>query len=111
MKFTRSITGMVLAVVLTFSSLTVTAFAAGDIMYGIGFVNTNALRMRSTPSTEGSVLDTAPQNDCVAVISKSGQWYKVNYNLQEGYMHEDYLDVLTCENAELGSAPMALPLR
>ena len=46
MKFTRSITGMVLAVVLTFSSLTVTAFAAGDIMYGIGFVNTNALRMR-----------------------------------------------------------------
>ena len=102
MKFTRSITGMVLAVVLSFSSLTVTAFAAGDIMYGIGFVNTNALRMRSTPSTEGSVLDTAPQNDCVAVISKSGQWYKVNYNLQEGYMHEDYLDVLTCENAELG---------
>ena len=55
MKFTRSITGMVLAVVLTFSSLTVTAFAAGDIMYGIGFVNTNALRMRSTPSTEGNV--------------------------------------------------------
>ena len=29
-------------------------------------------------------------------------WYKVNYNLQVGYMHADYLNVLTRENAELG---------
>jgi len=36
------------------------------------------------------------------VISVSGSWYHVIYNLQEGYMHGDYLNVLTKENAELG---------
>ena len=36
------------------------------------------------------------------VIEKTGDWYKVNYNLQTGYMHASYLSVLTKENAELG---------
>ena len=36
------------------------------------------------------------------VISEQGEWYKVNYNNQIGYMHGDYLDVETKENVELG---------
>ena len=35
-------------------------------------------------------------------MSKEGEWYKVIYDLQEGYMHSDYLDVRTTGNAELG---------
>ena len=93
---------LVLALVLCMSSFAVTASAVGDVMYGIGFVNTNSLRLRSDSTTTSKILDTAPKNDCVVVISKSGDWYKVNYNLQEGYMHKDYLNVLTRENAELG---------
>lgn len=38
----------------------------------------------------------------VVILSASGDWYKVIYNLQEGYMHRDYLDVTNCENVELG---------
>jgi len=84
------------------SVLIIPGFAAGNIMHGIGFVNTDALRLRSEPNTSSEILDTAAKDECVVVISESGDWYHVNYNLQEGYMHKDYLDVLTCENAELG---------
>ena len=102
MKFYKRMITLLLALVLCTGSLAVTASAAEDTMYGIGFVTASALRMRSTPGTDSSTIATAPMNDCVVVISKVGQWYEVNYNLQVGYMHEDYLKVLTIENAELG---------
>ena len=102
MNFPRRILSALLALVLCAGSLSLSVFAAGDVMHGIGFVNTNSLRMRADASTNAKVLDTAHQNDCVVVIAKEGDWYKVNYNLQEGYMHKDYLNVLTQENAELG---------
>ena len=102
MKRTHRLFTLILALILSVGTVIVPAAAAEDLMYGIGFVNASSLRLRSEPDTNASTIATAPQNDCVVVISKTGQWYKVNYNLQEGYMHEDYLDVLTKENAELG---------
>lgn len=102
MKITRKLITLMLAVILSASTLSITASAAGNIMHGIGFVNTASLRLRSEASTASAIVDTASRNECVVLISKTGEWYKVNYNLQEGYMHEDYLDVSTCENAELG---------
>ena len=102
MKITRRIITLVLALVLSVSTLSITASAAGSTMYGIGFVNATSLRLRSEANTSSTILATAYRNECVVVISKSGEWYKVNYNLKEGYMHEDYLTVSTKENAELG---------
>ena len=102
MNFPRRILSALLSIVLCVGGLSITASAAGDVMHGIGFVNTNSLRIRSEATTNSKIVDTAPKNDCVVVIAKEGDWYKVNYNLQEGYMHSDYLDVLTRENAELG---------
>ena len=102
MNFLKRLICMMLTLVLVCSTFSITASAAGQTMYGIGFVNTSGLRLRSQPSTSSRVLATASKNDCVVVISKEGSWYKVNYNLNEGYMHESYLDVLTKENAELG---------
>lgn len=102
MNFTKRILSMALAVVLMCGVLAIHASAAGNTMYGIGFVNASSLRLRSEPSEASTTVDFASRNDCVVVISKTDEWYRVNYNLQEGYMHEDYLNVLTCENAELG---------
>lgn len=93
---------IMLTIVLLCGSLCLTASAAGTQMYGIGFVNSTSLRLRSEPSTSSSILAVASTNECVVVIGQSGDWYRVNYNLQEGYMHKSYLDVLTRENAELG---------
>ena len=102
MKFTRRLFNFALALVMILGPLSVTASASGTTVYGIGFVNASSLRLRSEASTSASTLTMAPQNDCVVVLSKDGEWYKVNYNLQIGYMHESYLKVLTKENAELG---------
>lgn len=102
MKITRKISTLVLTLTLLLSCLVIPASAAETTMYGIGFVNASSLRLRKEPSTESSTIGTASRNECVVVISRSGDWYKVSYNLQEGYMHKSYLDVSSKENAELG---------
>ena len=103
MKFSVRIFSLLLAVILLAGILPVHVFAAGKpIMYGIGFVNTDNLKLRQSASTSSPIVDIASKDDCVVVVSKVGSWYKVIYNLQEGYMYGIYLDVLTRENAELG---------
>ena len=102
MKIIRTILSLTLALVLVAGCIPLSASAAGNIMYGIGFVNATSLRLRSSAATTASTLDTAVRGECVAIIDRAGDWYKVNYNLQEGYMHADYLSVSTKENAELG---------
>ncbi len=102
MKILRKMIVLALVLALSVSTFAMSASAAGTTMYGIGFVNASSLRLRKEAKTSSETLAYAPRNDCVTVISKEGQWYKVNYNLQIGYMHSDYLKVLTRENAELG---------
>lgn len=102
MKIIRKILTLAMAMALSAATLSITASAASETMYGIGFVNASSLRLRGGPDTNSATIAQAPQGDCVTVISKNGSWYKVNYNLMEGYMHESYLQVLTQENAELG---------
>ncbi len=101
-RITR-ITGFVLAVLLFVGSTTVGASAATRVQTThIGIVNASALRLRSGPSTKSSTLSTAPRGDYVTITGKSGSWYKVEFNLREGYMHQDYLTTSTVKNVELG---------
>ena len=102
MNFNKRLINLMLTTVLFICCCAVSASAAGETVQGIGFVNTNNLRLRSDSTINSKILDTAPKSDCVVVLSRNGDWYKVNYNLQEGYMHKNYLNVLTRENAELG---------
>lgn len=102
MKIIQRIGALALAAVLMISNLSMTASAAEDTMQGIGFVTASSLRLRSEANSSSATVKTANRNECVVVVSKTGQWYKVIYNLREGYMHEDYLSVSSVENAELG---------
>ena len=102
MKLSKRILTFMMVLALFVSSMAITTSAAGNIMYGIGFTTGSDLRLRSQPSTSSSVLDVSPKGQVVVVISQVGDWYKVIYNLKEGYMHSDYVSVLTRENAELG---------
>jgi len=104
MKSTNRIVTAFLVVILLICSIITPASAAENTVYGVGFVKATSLRLRAEPSTSSSVVSTAYSNDCVVVLDKIGNWYKVNFNLQTGYMHEDYLTVSTKENAELGYA-------
>ena len=76
--------------------------AGGEYKQGIAFVTASSLRLRSGPSGSSTTLDYAPKNDVAVILGKTGLWYKVNYNLQTGYMHSNYLKYTTRENAELG---------
>ena len=73
-----------------------------DKIHGIAFVTGSGLRLRSTASASGSTLASASKGEVVVVLEKSGDWCKVLYNLKEGYMHGDCLNIQTAGNAELG---------
>lgn len=102
MKLSRKIISFVLVMVMLVGTMSISASAAGDIMYGIGFTTGSSLRLRSAASTSSKVVDVANKGEVVVVVKQEGDWYKVIYNLQEGYMHKNYVSVLTKENAELG---------
>lgn len=102
MRSSMRIISLVLAVILAVACLTICVSAAGEVKSGIGFVTASALRLRSGPSTDTETLDVAYNGEVVVVVDRIGDWYKVIYNLQDGYMHASYLSVLDRENAELG---------
>ena len=102
MKRTTRIASIVLAVILLISSISIVAYAQTEIKTGVAFVDASALNFRSGPDTSYSSMGTASRNEVVVVLEKTGNWYMVIYNLKEGYMSADYLDVQTRENVELG---------
>ena len=102
MKIRNRIVSLILAMVLLVSTIPMNAFAAGDVMYGIGYITGSKVRLRSEANTDSKVVDTTNDGEVAVVIGKSGDWYHVNYDLKKGYIHSDYLDVSTTANAELG---------
>ncbi len=103
MKLSKRILSILLALCLFGSTLFVPASAAGgSLKNGVGFVTASALRLRSAASTNSATLAYASRNEVVVVLEQTGSWYKVLYNLKEGFMHASYLVVASVENAELG---------
>ena len=102
MKFSTRVMALAVTLMILISTLSITALAEGNLVYGIGFVKATSLNLRQQPSTDSPILATAYSGECVVVLGQEDGWYRVNYNLQEGYMSADYLTVSTVENAELG---------
>lgn len=103
MKYTKRIVSFLLALFLSINMVSVSVFAAGRVKKtGIAFIDASTLRLRSGPSTSAKTLDYGSRNEVVVLLGKTGEWYHVIYNLQEGYMHKTYLDTTTREDAELG---------
>ncbi len=104
MKFLKHIFGLSLLVVLAALVLCAPASAAdsGGLKTGVAYVGTDSLRLRSAPSDTSSTRTFAREDEVVVLLGKSGSWYKVLYNLTEGYMHSSYLTVSTVKNVELG---------
>lgn len=103
MKLSARIVSLVLTIFLFVSVFSPAVGAAGgQLKEGIGFVTASALRLRAQASNTSATLDYAGKNEVVVILGKTGDWYKVIYNLRTGYMHGDYLRVSDQENAELG---------
>ncbi len=102
MKWTKAIAFLLIVSLLSPTLFLTASAAGGSIKSGVGFVNAGALRLRSEPNTASVTLAYASKDEVVVILEQTGSWYKVLYNLQEGYMHADYLNVAAVENAELG---------
>ena len=103
MKTTMRIVSLVLTIFLFIGTFSITAHAAGgNQKIGIAFITASSLRLRGGPGTQYTTLDYGYNREVVVLEEKLGDWYKVIYNLQPGYMHKDYLRTATRENAELG---------
>ena len=101
-RLTRTI--CILLVIFLFAGATTFGVSAkdGTLTTHIGTVDASALRLRAAPSTSSSTLAYASRGEYVVITGKTGSWYRVNYNLTQGYMHESYLNTYTRKNVELG---------
>ena len=104
MKFLSRIVSLVLTIFLFIGASSITANAASSRQeaLGVAFVTASALRLRSGAGTDTATLDYASQNEVVVLLERIGDWYKVNYNLQVGFMHKNHLRTASRENVELG---------
>ena len=73
MNFSRKLISLMLVVVLFVGIFPMSAFAKEDIVYGIGFTTGSGLRLRSQPSTSGKIIATAPKDQVVVVLEKTGE--------------------------------------
>ena len=53
------------------------------------------LHMRSKGSMNGKILTTIPKGKQVTYLSKSGNWYKIQYGTKSGYASSQYLKKVT----------------
>lgn len=84
-----------------FFALSVSAHAASSTSRA-GKVSTNStnLNVRSSAGTSSSVKTTLKKGSWVTLISKSGNFWKVEYaNGKYGYCHEDYISAKASGNA------------
>ena len=94
---------IIFSIVLMASALQLRAFAKTvPLVTQVAIVNTSSLRLRSGPSTSHTTITFAPGGDYVLITGKSGAWYRVSYDLKQGYMHESYLKTYLAKNVELG---------
>jgi len=98
----KRIISVILITFLLAGSFTITASASDDIVHGVGYVMTSLLRLYSKPSSGSDVVDTAACGECVIIEKLDEDWCLVSYNLQEGYMRTDCLDIRTESDVELG---------
>lgn len=87
------------------------AASAPTKLYGYGkVVNSNALNLRSAPTTTGSnVLTTVPGKTVLPIFSMSGQWAYVQYGLRVGYVSMDYIQLVNAEQNNSIVSPTQAP--
>lgn len=77
--------------------------SAAATSMGVGTVNTDALRLRQSASTDSTILATVSEGEKVIVLEDAGNnWYKVDYKSVEGYMSGEYLTVAAKGDAAIG---------
>lgn len=57
----------------------------------LGVVNGTGVRMRSQPDTDSDILETLGKNTLVELTVQQGDWYRISYDGQRGYVSAQYI--------------------
>lgn len=62
-----------------------------DEVNGVGATSANTLNIRQAPSTNSAIIGTLTYGNKVNIITKTGEWYKLDLNGSIGYVHVNYI--------------------
>lgn len=57
-----------------------------------GKVNTSAVRLRGEANTEAKIITNIYENEEVDILSETGDWYKVKYKDNTGYVKKEFIN-------------------
>ena len=78
---------------ISLTTLGTIAILGTSVMALTGTVNSSSgLVLRKAADRNGEPITTVPSQTEVNIIEKSGEWYKVTYNSQEGYLFAEYVN-------------------
>ena len=91
---------ILIAVIVVFSAVTVSASASGTIAYGAATVAGSDLNVRTGPDTSSSVVTRLSEGDIVVILERTNsEWYYINFHGTKGYVNVPFLrDILVAEN-------------
>ncbi len=79
---------------------------------GVVSVSSGVLNVRKSASTSGAILKTLEKGSYVTLISKSGNWYYVEYaDGKYGYCHSDYIKLDSGKTATVKTQSTSLNVR
>ena len=64
---------------------------------GSGIVTSTTLNVRSGPSTSHDIIGILNINESVEILSKSNNWFKIDFNGNQGYIHSSNLKLNAIE--------------
>jgi uncharacterized protein YgiM (DUF1202 family) len=103
----------ILTFILIISSFAVSGFAATtSSKAGIVSVTSGKLNVRNSASTTSAVIGSLSKGSYVTLMSKSGNWWRVEYNDGKyGYCHADYIKTVTGTPATVNISSGSLNVR
>lgn len=93
----RKFTSFILTLILILGTIIIpTTAATTSSKAGVVSVTSGKLNVRSASSTSGTVVSSLSKGSYVALMSKSGNWWRVEYaDGKYGYCHADYIKTTT----------------
>ena len=79
---------------------------------GIVEIGSGRLNVRSSNSTNSTIITSLPKGNYVTLIEKSGNWWKVEYDYSKyGYCHADYINTVSSNFATVNITSGTLNVR
>ena len=78
----------------------VTIHDTGAALSCFAIVTTDALNLRSAPSTSGSIVTTLAEGDCLDVTGFESGWFRASFDGSPGYVSGDYVDLTDTNPAQ-----------